>query len=105
MKTLVALVVVAILLVAGDAAARSYASSELEAQLTSALRLEGQPRVDIDGFPFIVRLVQGSFDEVQISARGVRSPEIELSRAKVTLNDVRFSTSKALSGDLRAIDF
>jgi hypothetical protein len=98
------LLVIALLFVAGDTAARSFAGGEIEDQLASALDLGDEPQVDIGGFPFLWEVLRGRFDEVTISSDQVATKEIDLTDVSLTLSDVRFSAAKAVGGRLRKLE-
>lgn len=103
MRRVFGLLIIVLLLIAGDTAARTYTGAEIEDQLAGALNLGDEPRVDIKGFPFLTQVFRGRFDVITVSSDRVATQEIELTDVRMTLNEVRFSAAKAIGGRLRKV--
>ena len=104
MRRLLALVVVCLVLLFADNVARGYAGNRIEDQIAAALELGDEPDVSIGGFPFLWGLLRGRLEEVTVSSDSVGSDEVVLSDVRMTLTNVRFSTSQAISGNLRQLE-
>ncbi len=100
MRRVVVLVVIPVLLLLGDAAVRGLAESRLENEVEASLLLERAPRVELGGFPFVVRLIAGSLPEITLVARDVGRRALTFEELRARLVDVEFSASELLSGDL-----
>lgn len=98
MRRLIVLLGIVLLLIVLDSAARSYAGDQVENRLANALNLENDPTVRIGGFPFLWGVVRGRFEDVTVTAAGVRSDALGLSKIQVVLKDVSFPVSEALTG-------
>ncbi|MFN2594223.1 MAG: DUF2993 domain-containing protein [Actinomycetota bacterium] len=99
MKTLlIGIIVLGVLLVGGDAAARLVAEHKVAAELQSSFDLNVRPTVSIDGWPFLIHLVDGKFSKVTASADEVGKGGVTFSRISVSLRNVHFTFPKALTG-------
>ena len=67
-KFVITLVVLAVLLVAADFGLRAYAESRAADAINSELGRDVQPDVSIEGFPFLLHAIQGSYPEVIMTA-------------------------------------
>jgi len=85
-KFLVALVVLALLGVAGDRVAHQIVTDQAESRLAAAGLSE--PTVDLGGFPFLDQLLRRRFDQVRVEATILRSDRGEARDVRVTARDV-----------------
>ncbi len=60
--------VVLVLLVVSDFAARAYTENQMASQVKSSLGLSGKPKVTIHGFPFWTQLLARDFKTVTVTA-------------------------------------
>ena len=67
-KLVVAVIVLLVLLVGADFAARAYAESRTADAIRSEVGTDVTPDVSIEGFPFLWHAVQGSYPQVVITA-------------------------------------
>lgn len=88
------------LFVAADAAARAFAAGKLSGRLASTFDLREDPRVSIGGFPFLLQAARGELAKVSISTQELATGRISLDRVEIELNEVSFSATKALTGEL-----
>ncbi|HYI45195.1 MAG TPA: DUF2993 domain-containing protein [Actinomycetota bacterium] len=102
MRRLVGLLIVLVLFVLADSAARSYASDQIESRLSSALNLQGE--VKIGGFPFLWGVLRGRFEDITVTAGNVGSDALQLSKVQLVLKDVSFPVGEALSGRLDELE-
>ncbi|MFD0484580.1 DUF2993 domain-containing protein [Kineococcus sp. GCM10028916] len=81
-RLLVTVVALGVILVAGDLAARSYATGRFAGELRSAYDLPADPTVTVAGGSFLWQAVRGRFDDVTVDVG-------QMPAGKVTLRDVR----------------
>jgi hypothetical protein len=100
-KLLVVLVVLALAGVGADRVAHKVATDEAEQRLTAKGMVD--PSVTVDGFPFLTQLVSRRFDEVQVTAAGLRADAGRARDVDATGLDVRApSGGSVVVGRLRA---
>lgn len=103
MRKLLALVVVAGLLVAGDAWLRSAAEAKVAAELERSLDASGDTDVALGGFPFVFRLVSGTVPSARITSETVVHDRVRLRAVRMTLQGVTFSVGEIAAGDATSI--
>ena len=83
---LVALVVLALLGVAGDRVAHQIVTDQAESRLAA----EGlsEPTVDVGGFPFLDQLLRRRFDQVRVKATTLRTDRGQARDVRATARDV-----------------
>jgi hypothetical protein len=97
-KLLVGVLVLAGLVIGGDAAARVVAEHRVADELRSSFGLSEKPSVSIDGWPFLIHLVDGKFPQVTCTASNVSKAGITFSQVSVVLHGVHFPFPRALTG-------
>jgi hypothetical protein len=97
------LLVLALLLIGGDAWMRSLAEDRSADRLEKSLKLRGTVHVSIGGWPFVVKAIGGSFPAVEITAEHLISQGLELRRVEVDLESVELSLSNILAGGDEAV--
>ena len=102
MRKLLVLGVVCALLVAGDTALRIAASNRLAREIGRELEL-AEPDVSISGFPFVVAVFRGRFEEVSASVDEVERDGITVEDVTVVLRRVRAPVGAVLQGDLEKV--
>ncbi len=65
---LITLIVILVLLVVSDFAAKAYTENRMASQVQSSLGLSGKPKVTIEGFPFWTQLIARDFKTVNVTA-------------------------------------
>jgi hypothetical protein len=65
---LITLIVIVLVLVIGDQAAKAYTENQMASQIQSSLGLSGKPHVTIQGFPFLTQLAARDFRTVNVNA-------------------------------------
>jgi hypothetical protein len=65
---LITVIVVLVLLVISDFAARAYTENRMASQVQTSLGLSGKPKVTIHGFPFWTQLIARNFKTVTVTA-------------------------------------
>jgi hypothetical protein len=104
MKVLfVTLATLAVLLVVGDLAFRSFAEERMADAIESGLDIPAEPEVSVDAFPFVLRTLQGNYPGVTVEAENVREESVRLARLRLEFTDVEFSLANLLSGDERRV--
>ena len=74
---LVTLLVLVVIAVGVDAGARAIAENRVGASLQQSLNLTSTPSVDIHGVPFLTQAIGGRYDDVGLSAPGIRYGDLE----------------------------
>lgn len=74
---LITLLVLAAIAAALDVGARAIAEDRVGAALAQSLELPTAPAVDVRGFPFLTQAVGGRYDDVGLSASGVRFGQLQ----------------------------
>ena len=98
-KFLITLLVLAVLAVAADFGGRVYAEARAASAIQTELGLATTPDVSIEGFPFLVHAVQGSYPQVIVTADQLDRGLLPGSRAVLNLLDVTMPLRDALAGD------
>lgn len=94
------LLVLLLLAVVADFAAKRYAEGQVAAEVEEELGLGGPVEVSIGGFPFLPQVLGGRVDVMSVGAPELRLDRIELKTIKIELQGVRFSLDDVLSGNL-----
>ncbi len=95
------LVVVALVALGGDSAARWFVANRTEASLAADGMTD--PKVGIEGFPFLTQLARGRFDTVKLEAPVVTAQGSRLRSVLATGHDVGLPTNGNVDiGRLRA---
>ena len=102
MRKLIVLGVLCGLLVAGDTALRIVASNRLSREIGRELSMP-DPDVSISGFPFVLGVFRGRFEEVSASVDEVVREDIGVEDVQVTLRRVRAPVGAVLRGDLEEV--
>jgi hypothetical protein len=100
------LVIIVILIVGGviaDSALRSWASNKVAGEMRSALNLTEEPQIAIGGFPFLWEAITGRLESVKVTAAGLERSGVSLTDVEVTLEDVRISLPKLISGEAKKV--
>lgn len=94
----VTLVVLAGVLLAADflvrAAAENAAANLIDEQVSQRI----DPEVRLGGFPFLLSLVRGSFDEVRITVPEMSKDSMKVEDIRLTLEDVKLEALEVLAG-------
>ena len=98
-KLVVAVIVLLVLLVGADFAARAYAESRTADAIRSEVGTDVTPDVSIEGFPFLWHAVQGSYPQVVITASTTSADAIAGVRAVAELDGVALPLRDALAGN------
>lgn len=96
MKTLVALLLLVGLLVAGDRIAEQVAERELARQLEADLGT--RPAVEITGFPLLTQALRGRYDEMHVDAPRVRQGAVDVEDVRAVLQGARVPLGDVLGG-------
>jgi hypothetical protein len=103
MKKLVGLVVVVGVLVAGDAWLRATAETRVAAELQSSFDDTGEAEIDFGGFPFAARVLSGTIPVARLTSTSLVRAGVRLSDVRMTMQDVEFSWSKVLVGEVGSV--
>ena len=83
------LVALALLLVAGDALARSFVEGRVEERLGN--ELDADVSVSLGGFPFVLNLVRGRFPSATLELQDARRRGLDIERVALSLRGVEVS--------------
>ena len=86
-----------------DRAAGAVAEGRVAGEIAVQAGLEGEPEVEIRGFPFLTQAVAGRYDDVRIALTGAELGRPEGIRAEAVLRGVRLPLSTVLAGDIREV--
>ena len=103
MRKLIVLAVVIGLLVVGDFWLKGIAERRIAAELESSFDPSGETSVQLEGFPFVVRLLTGTIPAVQVRSTSLERGRLTFSDVRMTLQDVQFSLSEVMNGDVGSI--
>jgi hypothetical protein len=96
------LIVIVVVLVVGDFAAKAYAEDQMASQIQSSLALSGKPNVAIQGFPFLTQLAARDFHTVNINASNETagpSGQLEISSLTATLHGLHIHGTNSATVD------
>lgn len=97
-KLLVAILILVLLGVVAEVAARRVAEDRVASRLKRTFDLSSEPDVQMGGVPFLLELVRGDVSEITMSAGNVRSEDVRLDDVTVNMRNVRFSLSDLADG-------
>lgn len=100
---LVALLVIVAVLVGLDFGARWIAEDRVGAALQDSLSLPSRPDVDVRGFPFLTQALAGRYDDVELSAPGIRYGELRDLTLTADLSGVSLPLENLVDGQVRRI--
>ncbi|MEJ2863475.1 LmeA family phospholipid-binding protein [Actinomycetospora flava] len=100
---LISLLVIVAVVVGVDFGARWVAEDRVGAALQDALSLPNQPDVDVRGFPFLTQALSGQYDDVGLSAPGIRYGELRDITLTADLSGVSVPTANLIDGQVREI--
>jgi len=97
-KLLVLAVLVAVLLVVADFAARQVAEEQVATRVAATEGVGGPARVEISSFPFLTGLLaSGTVSDLSVSVDDVRTERLRFASVTVDLEEVRISREDLLS--------
>jgi hypothetical protein len=100
---LITLVVLLGLLVVADRVTVHIAEQKVAQQIARQGGLNGDPSVDITGFPFLTQAVAGRYGDIRIALTANELGQPDGTRANVSLHGVHVALSDALSGSVSSI--
>lgn len=100
---LVMLVLLLGLVVIADRVGAGVAEDQIAKQAATELKkagatTEGQPKVEIGGFPFLTQVLGGTYDSITITADKPQSDDIKLDTMTIVAKDVKAAASDLLNG-------
>ena len=100
---LVLVLLLAGVLVIADRVGASRAEQEIAKQTASEMKArgisyDGDPRVDIGGFPFLTQVADGVYKKITISVERPRTEEVQLETMTLVAANVRAEASDLLNG-------
>lgn len=100
---LITVLVLVALLVGLDFGARAIAEDRVGAALQGSLDLPETPDVDVRGFPFLTQALDGRYDDVGLSAPGIRYGELRDLTLTADLSGVSLPVQSLLDGQVTEI--
>ena len=100
---IITLVVLIGLLVAADFGARAVAEDRVGAALKDSLDLSVTPEVDVHGFPFLTQALNGRYDDVGLTAPGIRYGQLQDLTLTAQLGGVSLPVQSLLDGTVTSI--
>jgi hypothetical protein len=100
---LIALLVIVAVLVGVDFGARWIAEDRVAVALQDSLSLPNKPDVGIGGFPFLTQALAGRYDDVGLSAPGIRYGELRDLTLTADLSGVSLPLDSLVSGQVKRI--
>jgi hypothetical protein len=96
------LLVIVLVLVVGNWAAKAYTEDQMASQIQSSLALSGKPNVNIQGFPFLTQLAARDFRTVDINASNETAGpggQLEISSLTATLHGLHIHGTNSATVD------
>lgn len=103
-KLVITLVVVVGVLVAADFGSAAVAEYQVAKKMRSELKLNEDPAVRINGFPFLSQVAFGDYRDVQLAARAVKVGQLSEVGVEANLRHARVATSDLISGTAKEIE-
>lgn len=100
---LISLLVLVAVVVGVDFGARWIAEDRVAVALQDSLSLPQEPDVDVRGFPFLTQALAGRYDDVGLSAPGIRYGELRDITLTADLSGVSVLTADLVDGQVREI--
>ncbi|MGP3769184.1 LmeA family phospholipid-binding protein [Streptomyces sp. SDT5-1] len=88
-KVTASVVVVLAFLALGDRWAVLYAENMAAKQVQDGLKLQAEPEVHIDSFPFLGQVVMGNIDHVEVNVPHVPAGPVSVAQVKGSVDDIR----------------
>lgn len=95
-KLLIAVLILAVVLVAGDRIAVAVAENQVSSRIATAYDLPARPTVTIQGFPFLTQAVAGDYREIDITAARVSANGVTLTDLRARFTGVHEPLSQVL---------
>lgn len=102
-RLLIVLAVLAALAVAADRVAVAVAQGVLASQLGKVGDLRTDPKVSIDGFPFLTQAIDGHYEKIEVTTGALTRKGLPISRLSVSLKGVSLPLGKALQGGVSSV--
>jgi hypothetical protein len=91
--------VIIVVLVAGDRVANAITEDQMASQFQSSVGLSGKPHVTIQGFPFLTQLAARDFRTVDINASNETTGPLEIASLTATLHGMHIHSLKSATID------
>jgi hypothetical protein len=95
-------IVIVLVLVIGDRAAKAYTEDRMASQVQSSLALSGKPHVTIQGFPFLTQLAARDFKTVDVNASNETAGpggQLEIASLTATLHGMHIHGTNSATVD------
>src|SRR5215469_9876622 len=101
-RYVIALVIIVVLLVAIDFAARAVAENVMANKIEQQ-GLQHKPSVTIEGFPFLTQVASKNFDQVNLTAADQTEGPVTITRIKATGRNIRLNSYAFSSGTIGSL--
>lgn len=91
------LILLAVLVVAADVGARSFAQNTLAERLAQQMEMSEQPDVSIEGWAFLPQVISGTYTEVNIKADSATMGGVTVEKIEATASDVEAPLSDLMN--------
>ncbi len=103
-KLVITLVVVLGVLIAADFGAAATAEYQVSQHMREQLKLNEDPSVRFNGFPFLYQAAAGDYRDVEVQARAVRVGQLSEVGVEANLLHARVATSEVIAGNANEIN-
>jgi LmeA-like phospholipid-binding len=100
-KLLLIFLVLLILAIGADVLARRTAEDQVAQRLQKKLSLSSEPSVSMSGLPFLVDLLRGEIEVVEMTGDQIRSEDMTIDEIEVEMREVHFSVADVIDGSGR----
>jgi len=97
-RIVVMLVVFGVLFIAADFFLRMFAERAAARLIADQVSLQAEPDVDLGGFPFLLSVARGRFEEIAIDVESAREGRVSVEDIHLTLKDVEVEPLQVLGG-------
>lgn len=98
-KLAITLVIVFALLVGADFGTAAFTEQQVSKEVGKQLKVQQNPDVSINGFPFLTQAVAGNLRDVQLAAKSAKVGELQDVDLEADLHNARFTPSEVISGN------
>jgi hypothetical protein len=77
---------------------KQEAEARIATEVADTLKIESDPEVSIEGFPFLLAAVRGRFSAVEVNAESLKKEGVRLEDFEARFEDLRFELSAVMSG-------
>lgn len=98
-KLAITLVILFALLVGADFATAAFTEQQVSKEVGKQLKVQQEPDVSINGFPFLTQAAAGNLRDVQLAAKSAQVGDLQDVDLEADLHNARFTPSEVISGN------